>query len=234
MVWISVHETVMGAKLRRLAKALGCSQNEALGILVRLWLWGMHNANEAGETDASKEDVADVLNVGLSKLLEPERVIEELIEVGYLDKVEPIRLHDWAIWQKWWYKREHELAKNREYVRRFREKQKETEAPPKKNRNEYPKEFEEFWKEYPRKIGKADAYKCYKDRISDGWTPDELIESAKNYCAYVRKTNTEQTFIKHPKTFLSASTPFSDYLSKQESQPQIVETNENDPFSDWR
>ena len=107
MVWISVHETVMGAKLRRLAKALGCSQNEALGILVRLWLWGMHNANEAGETDASKEDVADVLNVGLSKLLEPERVIEELIEVGYLDKVEPIRLHDWAVWQKWWYKREH-------------------------------------------------------------------------------------------------------------------------------
>ena len=74
MVWISVHETVMVAKLRRLAKALGCSQNEALGILVRLWLWGMHNANEAGETDASKEDIADVLNVGLSKLLEPEKV----------------------------------------------------------------------------------------------------------------------------------------------------------------
>ena len=39
MAWISVHEQVIGKKLRSLAKEIGCSQNEALGLLVRLWLW---------------------------------------------------------------------------------------------------------------------------------------------------------------------------------------------------
>ena len=32
MAWISVHEQVIGGKLRNLAKEIGCSQNEALGI----------------------------------------------------------------------------------------------------------------------------------------------------------------------------------------------------------
>ena len=49
MAWISVHEQVIGAKLRSLAKEIGCSQNEALGLLVRLWLWGINNANKEGQ-----------------------------------------------------------------------------------------------------------------------------------------------------------------------------------------
>ena len=45
MAWISVHEQVVGGKLRTLAKELNCSQNEALGMLVTLWLWGINNAD---------------------------------------------------------------------------------------------------------------------------------------------------------------------------------------------
>ena len=45
MAWISVHEQVIGGKLRSLAKEIGCSQNEALGILIRLWLWAINNAS---------------------------------------------------------------------------------------------------------------------------------------------------------------------------------------------
>ena len=48
MAWISVHEQVIGGKLRNLAKEIGCSQNEALGLLIRLWLWGINNANKEG------------------------------------------------------------------------------------------------------------------------------------------------------------------------------------------
>ena len=49
MAWISVHEQVVGGKLRTLAKELNCSQNEALGMLVTLWLWGINNADSEGK-----------------------------------------------------------------------------------------------------------------------------------------------------------------------------------------
>ena len=44
MAWISVHEDIIGGKLRELSKSLGCSQNESIGILIRLWLWCINNA----------------------------------------------------------------------------------------------------------------------------------------------------------------------------------------------
>ena len=48
MAWVSVHQDVDGAKLRRLYKTIGCSKFEALGILNFLWFWGMKNADENG------------------------------------------------------------------------------------------------------------------------------------------------------------------------------------------
>lgn len=47
LAWISVEQTLIGKKLRVLAKDLGCSQNEAIGILINLWLWGMDNKGKA-------------------------------------------------------------------------------------------------------------------------------------------------------------------------------------------
>lgn len=41
MAWVSVHDNVIGGKLRELAKEIGCTQEEALGILVSLWIWGL-------------------------------------------------------------------------------------------------------------------------------------------------------------------------------------------------
>ena len=38
MAWVSVHQDVDGAKLRRLYKTIGCSKFEALGILNFLWM----------------------------------------------------------------------------------------------------------------------------------------------------------------------------------------------------
>lgn len=239
MAWISVHETVISMKLRKLSKVLSCSQNEALGILIRLWLWGINNADEYGNiVDATEEDICDALSAGLSNNIEPPDVVQALIDVGYLDRPnnEGLKLHNWDIWQQQWYKMLKQRAKWRERYREEQAKKKSEESPKvTRKRKEYPTDFEKFWQVYPRKIGKGEAYKCYKARVADGWSPENLEMAARKYALQVEKMHTEEKYIKHPKTFLSASTPFTDYLENENTKPpQITEQDDSDFMKDWR
>ena len=125
MAWISVHEQVLGGKLRNLAKEIGCSQNEALGLLVRLWLWGINNADREGRIiGANKEDVAEVLNIGIDNRYSSMEVIEALINTNWIDFEEDLFLHDWDEWQEQWYKaievREKDAARKREERKKAR------------------------------------------------------------------------------------------------------------------
>lgn len=81
-----------------------------------------------------------------------------------------------------------------------------------RNKNKYTCAFEEFWKSYPRKVDKGNAYKAFEARIHAGYAEDELILACKNYADVCRKEQTDTKYIKHAKTFLSANTPFLDYL----------------------
>lgn len=263
MAWISVHEQVIGGKLRSLSSEIGCSQNEALGLLVRLWLWGINNATPDGKMEsASKSDVADVLNIGIDKRYVPENVVEAMIKTGWIDfDGSCLYIHDWKEWQKQWYKAlkirsddKKRKAKERGKYNIGQESSNETipeplPAPPavegvtqpttppelpKRNKTEYTTEFESFWSLYPRKVGKGEAYKCYKARLKDGWNPSELIEAAQNYAQEVAKKRTEQEYIKHPKTFLSANTPFADYIKIRSTASEVALHDEDDPYADWR
>ncbi len=98
---------------------------------------------------------------------------------------------------------------------------------------EYSKAFEEFWKAYPRKIGKGEAYKKYKARLNDGWSKAELLEAAKNYAGRVARERTEQKYIKHAKTFLSENTPFTDFLPKGKEAGQILSEDCDNPYAEW-
>ncbi len=106
MAWISVHEQVLGMKLRELSKVIGCSQKEALGILVSLWLWGINNANRDGLLKgADKKDIIDALSAGLSIGLSVDKIVDCLLDYHWLDKKEGgFYLHDWDVWQEQWYK----------------------------------------------------------------------------------------------------------------------------------
>ena len=256
MAWISVHEQVIGGKLRTLAKELDCSQNEALGMLITLWLWGINNADRDGRIiGATKEDVAKVLNVGINENIDPLKAVDALIETNWIDFDTDLYLHDWGEWQGQWYKAMTAREKDKERKRRERAEKKMAsqksppvkkeepviEAPqptipqPKEEKPKvegYSKDFEEWWLVYPRKVGKGDAYKKYKTRIKDGWSPAELLEAAKNYRSKVLNERTEQKYIKHPKTFLSDTTPFTDYIKKDE--PVTVKGNDDDPYAEWR
>ena len=265
MAWISVHEQVLGGKLRSLAKALGCSQNEALGLLVRLWLWGIRNADSEGLIQsATKDDLAEELHLGLDRQHTADQAVEALIAVGWIDEDgDRLYIHDWAEWQKQWYKAMDIRKKDSERQARYRAKRAEASSgsPPgnplpqspqnddssdskapdpttltqegvKKATTAYSTGFEEFWKAYPRKKGKGNAYKCYNARLKDGWSPEELLEAAKNYAVETGRKHTDQEYIKHAATFLSAATPFTDYLRSRSDAPQT--TDEDDPFREWR
>ena len=56
MAWISVHETIKGPKLREFRKQLGCSEFEATGVLIYLWLWGLDNATKDGLIPRTEEN----------------------------------------------------------------------------------------------------------------------------------------------------------------------------------
>ena len=72
--------------------------------------------------------------------------------------------------------------------------------------------FQEFWNVYPRKLNKKRAYKCYQARINEGYSEQDLLTAAQNYSDECRKEKRDSKFIKHPTTFLSVDTPFTDYL----------------------
>lgn len=255
MAWISVHEQVIGGKLRELSKEIGCSQNEALGILVRFWLWGINNANKEGQIiGADKEDIEEVLAVGKSKDLAADDIIEAMISTGWLDKVENhFFIHDWEEWQEQWYKamgiREKSAARQRRYRQNLKAKQapdvpkdppkeipEKSVEPPKKKDSGYTTDFEKFWQTYPRKVGKGEAYKKYKARLNDGFSPEQLQEAVTNYAARVARDHTEEKYIKHAKTFLSDTLPFTDFIKKEQSQQESSAPYEegSNPFDKYR
>lgn len=251
MAWISVHEQVLGGKLRNLSKEIGCSQNEALGILIRLWLWGINNSDKDGYIiGAEREDLAEILTVGLDVQCNTLDVVEALIQTMWIDMAQDgLYIHDWCEWQEQWYKakeiREKDAKRKREERAVKRNKiaaKKEDGAKPNPpdapkaavgTDSKYCKEFEMFWEAYPKKVGKGEAYKKYLARTKDGWSPLELIGAAKKYADSCVKKHTEKQYTKHPKTFLSDCTPFTDYLDKSSREP-VAKASDDDPYGDWK
>lgn len=100
-----------------------------------------------------------------------------------------------------------------------------------KKSGNYSTEFECFWEVYPRKSDKGEAYKKYLTRLKDGWSPEQLLTAAKKYRAQIVANRTDQRYIKLCKTFLSDTTPFTDYLTRTERQGEKKDTE--NPYEEW-
>lgn len=125
MAWISVDQKLIGGKLRTLRKALGCSRNEAVGLLVTLWLWGMDNADMDGLIkSADREDIAEVIRPGLSEGIDADTAVDKLIECGWIDESDGLYLHDWQEWRKDYNRYLKAQKSNRERQARYKENHK--------------------------------------------------------------------------------------------------------------
>lgn len=225
-----------------------------------MWLWAINNADKDGFiAGADKEDLEDVISIGLDKRYSASGVVEAMISTGWVDDEDGLYIHDWTEWQKYWYKalEVREKAADRKRKERARKKLEKEDAPlqgkemeevllvpelivPQKELQKQPPDvsysssFEKMWEIYPRKIGKGEAYKKYKARLNDGWSEDELFEAVKKYANKVSKEKTEQKYIKHAKTFFSESTPFTDYLPKKMEDVNEKKADDENPYADWR
>ena len=128
MAWISVHEDVNGPKLRRLAKSLGCSKAEALGILNFLWLWGLRNADATGKVlYAERGDIVAAISPVTD--IPAQTVVDVIVSHGWVDEEDNcIYLHDWDVWQEQWYKYLRNRAYNTEWKRKKRNSKKEDDS----------------------------------------------------------------------------------------------------------
>lgn len=94
--------------------------------------------------------------------------------------------------------------------------------------------FDEFWAAYPREEEKGAAFKKYQARLKNGYSPEELLIAARNYALQCKRQNTEKKYIKHPKTFLSDSLPFLDYIPKEERNTAPEDgTERKNPFKKY-
>lgn len=259
MAWISVHEDVVGPKLRKLVKHSELSRNEALGTLIVLWLWGIKNADPNGLIkSADRGDVADVIASGLSDGAAAAKVVDCMVEAGWIDDCDgELYLHDWDEWQEMWYtylgRKEKDTARKRRAREKGRNEEEpsdipvppalpppqppmEPQTPPEpepQKKQAYPSGFEAFWKAYPRNIDKGSAYKKYSARRKDGYSDEELVAAARNYAGQCKAKKTEAEYIKHPKTFLSDTMPFLDFLPKREAESGDAVTDDKNPFAEW-
>ena len=242
-MWVCVHDNVFGSKSRKLAGMIGCSQDEAVGLLVRLWIWGLNNCDRDGQVMyADISTISDVLVQGLSKDLSPEEIVNCLIDCEYLDVYDDtIFVHDWYDWQKYWYsyqdRKDGDNRRKRAAIHENAEKKqqksrkKSDDAPEDKTAEpKYPDYFEIWWKEYPRKIEKQDAFEKYKTRKKEGFTDEYLLSAVKNYAAECKKNHTADRYIKHPATFLSSKAPFRDYMKEEAQESHDGDPMDQNPF----
>lgn len=84
----------------------------------------------------------------------------------------------------------------------------------------YTDDFNSFWDNFPKQIGKPAAYANWNKLIKT-ITPQYLIGCSMNYANYCQANNTELQFIKQPNNFLNAK----DEYYKQYERPILVHSN---------
>lgn len=72
-----------------------------------------------------------------------------------------------------------------------------------KSSSAYSEDFEAAWQAYPSRPGssKADAFKAWSARLSEGEDAEFMIGAVKRYSAYCAALQTDPQFIKQPATF---------------------------------
>lgn len=75
-------------------------------------------------------------------------------------------------------------------------------TPTKKPAKKPADSFDDWWKQYPKKVGKLDARKAYRTAIKQGATPQDLLDGLQRHNANWKAMNTERQYIPNPASWL--------------------------------
>lgn len=91
---------------------------------------------------------------------------------------------------------------------------------------EYPPEFEEVWREYPKRNradSKKDAFRTWKARVKAGDSKQDLLAATKEYSAVQRRLGKWGTeFVMRASTFFGPYERWCEFLPKAEVAIQTV------------
>lgn len=101
------------------------------------------------------------------------------------------------------------------------------------NNNIYNKEFDELWKLYPRKQGKAKALQSYIKARKNGVDFDTIKKGVENYFRYVENNRIEQEYIKHGSTWFNQECWNDEYGGVKYSQGENYQFAGGNSKSTW-
>lgn len=231
-VIVNVESSIAGShKLTTLSRLLGVSPSEALGLLVRLWLWAAEFAPNGKLRQLPLQGIADAIGFGG----EGEALFARLCEAGWLDSIEGgYIIHEW---RKHSGRSVSKQRERRDYMRAYREKKRQggvepeavpiQEAPPPATKPkpekakavllpELEEAFTQFWMAYPRKIEKGKARQTWGKLFAKVKDAEKAIPILSKIADEIERIDAELQrkavavgkdealrFVKHPTTFLN-------------------------------
>ena len=94
MTWIRVDVTLtQHPKVGRLSRALQCSRDEAVGVMVRVWSWSTAYAADGDLSRFESAELQDEIGYERAPLFGEMPLLEALTAAGFLDA--DMTLHDW-------------------------------------------------------------------------------------------------------------------------------------------
>ena len=81
----------------------------------------------------------------------------------------------------------------------------------KSNDDDLKNTFEELWKLYPNKKGKADAYKKFKKLVKSGTSIETIKDGIQRYITYIKAEHIKPQYVKHGSTFFNQESWKDDY-----------------------
>lgn len=124
---ICVKEQILDIAAMNVARQLHCSQNEAIGLIVRYWMWNVKVMDSNGNVPhTSREEVADVLIRGKCDAYTAEEAVDALISTKLISKENGmLQAADWMRWQGMITNAEKLRVQNNRRQREYRRRQKD-------------------------------------------------------------------------------------------------------------
>ncbi len=233
-MWIPIDQSLIRhPKLKKMSRLLQISQKEAIGYLVSFWMWCVEYAQDGDITKYDADDISD----GCDWEGNSGEFYNALLASRFIIETEDNELivNDWNEYAGKCFENKEKSA---EKMRKFREKQKSDITLPLRDSNvtdtlplrdgirldkiridknnilcskkDLESEFEELWKEYPKKEGKVKSLNFYQ-KYRKEYTKEQFSTAILNYKRKIEKEKTGEKYILLGSSFFNGR--FIDYVN---------------------